>query len=515
PASPKGREVVRNGRHRTPDLPRTRMPPFSEAAYPEAALAFDHAVLSGAPPPSYNDPPPRAEPESWDDSTVEARFRDGLAAFREPGLGDQSCAMCHSPDGLDLAVIGFSDADVLRHALRIVDAETGLRIRDLVHAQRRRFHIAEPCARNTRPFQVEVSRQLGGDDRTRDDEFFRIIREDLGLQIAAPQPARTYEEAVAGFEELDRLSLRALPSPVFPPAWSSDRFHGPTTLAEWLPIEPARPSDPDAFYAAFDAYAEAPSSIGITELRELAGSSGDIGGPPNEWNLTRNTRKKRSAVLWAQHFFRLELRGEPGWFDLPPGGDPELQIPLRDNAFYDVAEGIELECDSTCRGLPPRLDDDLFGGPIPPDLEEGPPAFVFLGYHYDFQSFQPLWSLTRASLGHDRGAQFYTRFLELFAIGVRVRFDTPLTLERLRQPSVGALPNDSSRGAVLRFVVNGVRAVALILRERLRNGVVLELGDTNVDEFLDAWQRRFDEAYPELANENAQLIGDLRAILGA
>jgi mono/diheme cytochrome c family protein len=132
--------VVRTGRN--------QMPPFDEAAAPEARLrrdfvALQRASLSGEPaaPAPAADPacgPGRRElpPSSADERA--ARIERGLAAYRKPGPKG-ACAGCHSALAIDLAFIGFSDADILRRAIPQVG----------VSDARPSSTWSTPCARNT------------------------------------------------------------------------------------------------------------------------------------------------------------------------------------------------------------------------------------------------------------------------------------------------------------------------------------------------------------------------------
>ena len=61
--------------------------------------------------------------------------QNGLTAFRAPGAHG-ACAGCHVPDAFDLAIIGYSDADIRRRALEHVSPSQAEEIVHLVHAQR-------------------------------------------------------------------------------------------------------------------------------------------------------------------------------------------------------------------------------------------------------------------------------------------------------------------------------------------------------------------------------------------
>ncbi|MEM9195989.1 MAG: cytochrome c, partial [Myxococcota bacterium] len=56
-------------------------------------------------------------PFDWTDEEVEARYRAGLQAFRTPDSEGAACANCHAPDGIDLAILSYSDADLRRRGL--------------------------------------------------------------------------------------------------------------------------------------------------------------------------------------------------------------------------------------------------------------------------------------------------------------------------------------------------------------------------------------------------------------
>ena len=91
------------------------------------------------------------------DAQMSTAFTQGLAAWRRIG-NHGSCISCHSPDTFDLALIGYSDADVTRRALDHVTAAEAAQIVQLIKATRQRYSIERPMHPQTfRPRQPQTS----------------------------------------------------------------------------------------------------------------------------------------------------------------------------------------------------------------------------------------------------------------------------------------------------------------------------------------------------------------------
>ena len=232
------------------------MPPFDEAAAPEARLRSDFAALQGPRPiPQGARPIPTAARafRELPPSTAEgraARIARGLVAYRKPGPKG-ACAGCHSAAAIDLAFIGFSDADILRRAIPQVGVDDARAVVDLVHALREQHRIDRPLhPRRFRFLQPghEVLPELpqplvypgdeqpvGVHDAARDAAFARSLVDDVKLRLVG-EPIRTLAEARAAETQLRQLDLRRLRVGVPFERWTEDGFHGPgsNVPTEWV-----------------------------------------------------------------------------------------------------------------------------------------------------------------------------------------------------------------------------------------------------------------------------------------
>src|SRR5690606_38890396 len=76
-----------------------------------------------------------------DEQLLEQQLADGLAVWRYPGQGG-ACVGCHSPDGFELARVGYTDDDLRRRALDHVSAEQADTLVPYVHALRQQHEMA-------------------------------------------------------------------------------------------------------------------------------------------------------------------------------------------------------------------------------------------------------------------------------------------------------------------------------------------------------------------------------------
>ena len=104
----------------------------------------------------------------WTDAEVQEKRAVGLALWRKPDKEDAACANCHSPDAIDLAVIGYPDAAILRRGTLHQPADVTLKIVDFVHAQRRHFKITRPCSPQWNVLQPGGEVLLGNTKRLSD-----------------------------------------------------------------------------------------------------------------------------------------------------------------------------------------------------------------------------------------------------------------------------------------------------------------------------------------------------------
>jgi mono/diheme cytochrome c family protein len=302
-------------------------------------------------------------PSRWSAAKIDEIYRKGLAVWRKPGAVDrQACSNCHSPDGIELAVIAFSDDSILRRAQQHVSPEDALVLRDFVHAQRRRFDIARPCSTDWRPFQPGGT-VLPGATRDEQDAAFLAELKKRSLILVTGKVV-TLDDAKKAFAELQAVKLRELPLGIPLPRWSEDKFNGAQhrDINDYMPIVPTVPNRPTEYYALEDAYLAGPTDAGLYRLLdENRLNSNDLGytamntvpsdprsncgayPTSTSWLMGRINRPKRLNVLVSTHLFREELR-KPGSFARRPAAPfPDSPVPLSP-AFTLGAFAIEPPC---------------------------------------------------------------------------------------------------------------------------------------------------------------------------
>jgi hypothetical protein len=241
-----------------------------------------------------------------------------------------ACANCHSPDGVDLALIGFKDDAILRRAHKHLSAADGLAVRDFIHAQRQRFNVGKTCSTDWRPFQPG-GQVLPGKTAAEQDLAFRDQM--VGRNnILFTGRVVTLADAKKAWAELQAIDLRRLPIGIPLPRWSEDPFNGDPhkTLNDYMPGLPSIPTDATAFYAKEDAYLANPTDAGLYELLDMFSTqTGDGGfdrtfGAPTDpqcvgerATVMTNTMRdfKRRSNLIAQHLFRQGLLKRESWFE--------------------------------------------------------------------------------------------------------------------------------------------------------------------------------------------------------
>ncbi len=338
------------------------MPPFGPDYVTDAELAADYASLVELAGQPGGVAEPTDGPAFWTDTEVEEIYQRGLAVWRKPGVVDgQACANCHSPDGVELAIIGFADDAILRRSQMHVGPEDALVLRDFVHAQRRRLDIAETCSTDWRPFQPGGT-VLPGDTANEQDVAFLTVLEDRELLLATGKVV-TLDDAKQAFAELQAVDLRRLPIGIALPRLTEDMFNGPEhrDINDYMPPVPTAPNDAAAYFAVEDAYLADPTDVKLYELLELNRTSmNDLGyveensGPSNpasncpfptttSWIMDRVTHPKRLSVFVAAHLFREELRQPGSFYDRPLSPFPDAPAPANP-AFTLGGFAIEPPC---------------------------------------------------------------------------------------------------------------------------------------------------------------------------
>jgi mono/diheme cytochrome c family protein len=375
---------------------RNQMPPFDEVTAPEARLLRDFAALTrpevlGGPlavpdtkadpdcGPGYRILPPSSPAERAD------RIARGLVAYRRAGPKG-ACAGCHSAVGIDLAFIGFSDADILRRAIPQVGVSDARAIVELVHELRKEHRIDRPLHPRRFRFLQPGDQVLSGlaqpavypgtlageRDAQRDAAFARALVDDVRLLLVG-EPIRTVAQARAAEAQLLGLDLGRLPVGIPFERWTEDGFHGAASnvATEWVPMlaRRAAPGREGALDALADRYRREPSDENLWRLYDGIELVTVADGPAlaARWSL-----RKYQAVQVASHMLLQGTRKLP---DLLAGadaavlGDPAARraLAIAHNPFWRVGDSVRqnpLNCNQPdpCTTFPPELDATMPAG---------------------------------------------------------------------------------------------------------------------------------------------------------
>lgn len=313
------------------------MPSFDAAYISDDVLEADFEALQGLDGASVENGGLGAE-WTWSDAQVRDALARGLVAWRMPDHEGVACADCHAPDAVDLAVIGYQDADILRRAALHLEPADAAAVVDYVHAQRRTFNLGKTCSTDWRPLQPGGVPLPGDTPAEQDTSFGRSLTE-RGLRIMTER-VDDLSDAYAVFDEMTAIDLRELPIGIPLPRWTEDGFHGPdhASFNDHLMAVGRVPFDPDARHAEMDAYLADPTDDRLLEIVRTVGEAthdqGVAEATEDAWSQTNGRcglvnrqhdgflhftdQAKREGLLLVQHFLRMELLDRPGWLDLPP-----------------------------------------------------------------------------------------------------------------------------------------------------------------------------------------------------
>lgn len=283
----------------------------------------------------------------WSDQEVSDRYTAGLVAWRKGDARGAACASCHSPDAIDLALIGYPDSTILRRAGQHLAIEDARKVVDFVHAQRRRFAITRPCAPSWRPFQPG-GEPLPGNTVEQQEMSFAAHLASLKLTVAVGR-VDGLADAIKARDELLAIDLRKLRIGIPLPRWTEDMFNGPEhrSIVDWIPENPRIPNDA-RWYALQDAYLADPSDANLFKLIDAYAQLTNDGGMAADFEAHQTVGARNwmgeampikfETVLLGSHHFRLELLKRPGgWFDRP-------RVPYADevdgwmNPYFQVAQ---------------------------------------------------------------------------------------------------------------------------------------------------------------------------------
>ena len=227
------------------------------------------------------------------------------AWFLKDGKG-QSCASCHSVDGIELR--SFSEADLVRRISRHHSADVAAKIQALIAVHPKR---AGEAGTEVRPLQPSGAALPGSSPAERDAEFLRNLRKQfprLFIPFAGLAGALEFQN------EILNIDLRQLPIGIGMNRLSEDGAHGEAhrSIANWFPDVPT--FDSDVLRPELEKYRANPTDEHLAEVDSKLRSIAVTNDPFSNLSLA----KYRSLMLF-QHELRtgkpssLLLKGNPYW----------------------------------------------------------------------------------------------------------------------------------------------------------------------------------------------------------
>jgi hypothetical protein len=377
----------------TEPVPPVPTDPVPEAVeYPESLLCPQGAdARCGA---------PYVAASAMTQAELEARYAAGLEAWRYEGVRG-SCASCHSPDAIELARVGYTDADLRRRALTHVDEARANAIVGLIHVQRQRYDMKRllhparfrPLQPAYEPFPALTPGLPVHDSRAqseRDEAFMDHLLNDRRLLWATGR-IDSLAKARQAYDELLAIDLRHLRMGLPFDHFSEDGFHGEEhrSVFEWFPDMASSPT-PAAraeWYRLVDAYLADPSDRNLWGYYDAAGvmtaCNPDLGGAsladyPRacEW-----MRLKYRSLQVFQHMLRHGTHRYPDFLvDERTGSEPvairdHLEKVIARNPIWEAGDYLRIQplarrlpvtCDNgahPCTVLPPIIDQTIHSDP--------------------------------------------------------------------------------------------------------------------------------------------------------
>lgn len=256
----------------------------------------------------------------------------GLDTWRFPGMRG-ACVGCHSPDGYDLARVGFSDDAIKRRAIgHVSDAQADILI-DYIHALRQKYQLTELLhPAKFRPLQpghlawpettpgLEVTDPQAQDER--DLAFMNHLVDDRAL-LFATGVVDSLAAAHQARDELAAIDLTTLRLGLPFDHLSEDGFYGEEhrSVFEWFPDMASLPlpGQEDAFYGIVDDYLADPGDDlklwayydAIDTMTDCVDPLGDMGDPEFFRPACDWMRLKWKSLQTFSHMLRNESLDYP------------------------------------------------------------------------------------------------------------------------------------------------------------------------------------------------------------
>jgi mono/diheme cytochrome c family protein len=298
-----------------------RMPAFSTNRISDADIAAVFAWRGATIPAGQKAPVPAtyclSRPEAnWTADQVDMAYKTGLTAWRTPGeVDNNACVGCHAADPMDLAFIGYSDAQMYRRAFsHVMNQATIDAVIDMVHALRAKYSIVQPPdPLQYRPFQPGGAVLPGNSAQERDQAFGQELS-DMKLRLMGA-PINSVADAKQAWTELANLDLRALKVGIPVNKYTEDKFnndgvnvpcpdkhacddHG--TIADWITDTAVVSGQLSAAQlAAEDAYLANPT---LDTLKAAV-----LTRPRDETSWFKH---KYGSVMLGNYLFRLQAQGD-------------------------------------------------------------------------------------------------------------------------------------------------------------------------------------------------------------
>ncbi len=384
-----------------PEVPEIPLPPPpSGGPVPEAVEYPETLLCPASPGADARCGTPYVPAAALSDEELASRYSTGLAAWRHEGRRG-ACAGCHSPDAIELARVGYTDADIRRRALTHVDEARATAIIGLIRVQRQRYGMTRllhparfrPLQPAYEPFPTRTP-NLPVHDSTaqseRDAAFMDHLVNDRKLLWATGR-IDSLARAWQAYDELRAIDLPHLRMGLPFDHLCEDGFHGEEhrSVFEWFPdlASSPRAAASAEWYQRVDAYLARPTDQNLwgyyDATEAMTECNPDLGGArledyplACEW-----MRLKYRSLQVFQHMLRHGTHRHPDFLvDVGTGGGApriadHLEKVIARNPIWETGDHLRIQplarptqtaCNATnhpCTLLPPIIDQTIHDMP--------------------------------------------------------------------------------------------------------------------------------------------------------